>query len=402
MPRTTAPKSARRRIGSWAAALIFGAGVAGAGAWWFSPAGALPEGVTPADYHTATRQFERINHRSAARNDVFSFLGEQAVTVERLALAADCFAEIPSDDPRYGRSARLQQAQVLLRLNRAYAAEQNFREFLTLAAAERAAEPAHIAAAARWLSYILSVELRFEDRKPVLAAMHRRGQADMLDSKQYHFPSLLIWNSPAGRRRLMEFLKADPANPQLRCAQGRYLTADGQFDAARALLEELFRQFPPRLDCAAALLECLFESHDLPEFTKVAQTLPGYAAGEPWLLTRLRGELAMQLGQAEQALAYFQHVLAADPANPLCQMGLSRAWAALHRPAERAQALNRSLVLSRIRVGLVKVNDNTYKSAAELAAECDQAGLSEAAETFRRHALQFRSASESVTDHEQP
>ena len=368
-----------------AAAVGVLAAVAGA-TWWFIHPADLPPGISAEEYDRAARKYRELYGQKPGRLDALSLAGELAVADGRLAAAAACFAAIPNDDRRYGASARLQAGQVLLKLNRAREAESSFREFLSLAARRPAGTGENVAAARRFLSYVLSVELRFEERKSLLADLHADRQAGVFDSKQFFFPHLLLWHSSTGRRRLPDWLKADPSDPLLREAEGRYLTADGRLDEARAWLEELHREFPERLTCAAALLECLFERDDWDGFAALARSLPEYAAGQPWLLTRMRGEWALHDNDWEEAVRHFERVLADDPANPSCHMGLARAYAALDRPDDRDREQRYSLVLSRIRVHLVNVEEDRPDALLELAAQCDEIGFQEAAEAFRRYA----------------
>lgn len=391
------------RVG-WRTAVRFAAAIGAlavlAGiAWFVAKPSRLPEGVSRDDYDAAARKFREVYGRSPGRLDVLSLAGELAVGDGRLETAAACFSEIPDADRRYGPSARLQGGQVLLKLNRAAEAEANFREFLSLASHRPSLAREHVAGARRLLSYVLSVEIRLEERRPVLAEMHADGQADVFHSKQLYFPHLLIWHSTTGRRRLPDWLDEDPANPRLREAEGRYLTAEGRLDEARAWLDDLHSEVPESLTCAAALLECLFESNDWENFSGLARSLPDYTPGQPWLLTRMRGELALHTKDWPAAVRHFESLLADDPANPWCQMGLARAYAALDRPGDRDRAQRRALVLSRIRVHLLNVEDDDPGPLLVLAGLCDEIGFEAAAETFRRHAEGLRSTREFIDRH---
>jgi predicted Zn-dependent protease len=355
---------------------------------------ALPEGVSQDEYQSAERIFRDRFRRQPSRLDILSLAGELAVGDGRLETAAACFAAIPGEHRKYGPSARLQAGQVLLRLNRAREAEQNFREFLSLAEGHPSVSFEHVSAARKWLCFILSVELRLEERKAVLADLHADEQAGLFDSKQYYFPHLLLWHSSTGRRRLPEFLAQDPGNPQLRTAEGRYLTLEGRLAEARHWLEELHAERPGDLACTAALLELLFESDDWERFQAIAVSLPEYHSHEPWLLTRMRAESAAHAGEWVAAIEQSRRVLDVDPANPWCHMLLARAYAQLQRPVDREEEQRRSLVLSRIRVGLVNVTEDDYRPVLALASQCEDIGFLAAADTFRRHAQRIERASD--------
>lgn len=349
----------------------------------------LPPGMTEREYETAARRFRDLYGRNAGPMDVMSVAGEIAVRSNRLELAAACFHEIPVSHSKYGVPARFQEAQVLLKLNRADEAEQNFRQFLS--AADKAAVSAeHLQVARKWLTYLLSVELRFEDRKRELLRVHADGTQDVYDSKQFFFPNLLIWNSAAGRQRLLEFLEQDPTNHRLRLAQGRYLTVGGNLDEAMALLEELGRLRPDDRECMAALLECHFERNDWDAFTAVANALPDANPEESWLLIRMRGEFALHEKRWKDAVSHFELLRKHDPANPWSLMGLARAMGELNRPDERERLQRQSLVLSRIRVSLSNIKEDNPETALDLSRNCREIGFQAAADAFERHAQRIR------------
>jgi predicted Zn-dependent protease len=373
------------------ALLIVVGGLTAAGLQMWRPAGNLPPGLLMDEYTQAEQRYREMYRRKPGRTDVLSLAGELAVKDNRLANAVSCFRAIPTADPRYGLSARLQEGQVLLRLNRALDAEKSFREYLAQAAHNPRGSD-HVAIARKWLAYLLSVELRQEERKILLSEIHAEGGADVYDSKQYFFPNLLLWHTSTGRRRLTEFLAEDPENPMLRTAEGRYLTAEGRLDEALALLEELGDERPQDPACIAALLECCFERNDWEGFAQVARLMPEFEQGEPWLLTRMRGERALHERTWEEAVRQFARVLESDPANPWSHAGLARAYAELGQTRKRDEEQRRSLVLSRIRVSLVTVKEDDGDAAVELASKCAEIGLDEAADVFRGHAARIRSS----------
>lgn len=379
-----------RRWRQWkvAISILVVAGCAGASILWFQWRRVeLPEAVSREEYRSAERRFREIYDQEPTRLDALSLLAESAVVDERLETAVACFREIPSDHAQYGPSARLQEGQVLVRLNRARQAEQSLREFLSLAFSGQAAVSRRdVIVASDWLTYVLSVELRLEDLKAVLAKMHTHGLTDVFDSKQYYFPNLLIMNSPAGRKRLRDFLAEDPRNRVLRVAMGRYRTAQGRIEEARAVLADLHREYPEDLRCAAALLECHFESGDWERFRRVAETLPQYRRGEPWLLTRMRGEWALRQERWNEAVRHFSRALQGDPAYLACHMGLARAYRELGETEKREKALDRVSVLAEVRVNLINVTEKDPEPSRDLAQACEKIGLKDAAKTFRGHA----------------
>lgn len=349
----------------------------------------LPAGVTQSDYDVAIQQFSKTHRTPGNHADIVMLLGELAVADGRLDIARSCFQAIPSTDTTYGPSARLQEAQVALRLNLARDAEGNFREFLALASRRDDVNPSHAIVAHNWLAYILSVELRIEERKVVLVELHRRGAASVYHSKQLYLPHLLIWPSPVGRRKLEAFREQDASDRKLLVAWGRYLTAEGLPEEARSLLAPLHEQDPRNLQYAAALLEACYEQNDWKGFAVVYGPLPAYRDFEPWLLTRLRGQFALHQQNWTEAILQFERVLAVDPADPIAHASLAKSYAALGRVQERDRWLASSAALARMRVDLVSVTETDADAAAALAAQCSQAGLTEAAEVFERHAMRI-------------
>lgn len=349
----------------------------------------MPAGITHARYTAAADQLQARYGRRPTRLEVLSLLAELAVQDEELATAAACFQQIPSTHPAFGRSARLQEGQILLRLNRARDAERSLREFLRLAAANPSTATEHVIVARNWLLYLLSVELRLEERKTLLAEIHAQGLADVFDSKQLYFPHLLLWHSSSGRHRLAQWLTEDPSDPQLRLAEGRYLIMEGRLAEARRWLSDLVEEHPGDRACAAALLECCFEQNDWDAFVERAQSLPAPAPDDPWLLTHMRAQWALREKRWDDAVAHFQQLLEADPANPWCPMGLAQAYAGLQQPHLQEAARQRALKLARIRQQLVTVKEDAPNASRKLSAECDELGLTDAAETFRRHAVRI-------------
>jgi predicted Zn-dependent protease len=346
----------------------------------------LPEGISASQYQRAERLFQERHRKRPDQRDVFFSLGELSVRDKNWKAALASFQQIPSDDPKYGGSARLKEAQIYLNLHRAPEAESRLREFLNLAEREPAPSLGSLRDAYERLAYLLSVQLRFEERKQVLAEMHKVGVATVYESKQYYFPHLLIWRSVRGRHRLREFLAQDENHLPLLIAQGRYLTAEGKLQEARGLLQTLYEREPGNFAAAAALLECCYEAGDETGLAASLRSLPASSGEEPWLLIRMRGEVALAEQRWSDAIRAFRAVLHSDPANPECHMGLAKAYEALGQEFQRDEILRRSEILAKIRVFLSNVNEENPAACLELAGMCEQIELDEAARTYRKHA----------------
>ena len=342
----------------------------------------LPESVSAAEYQSAAEEFTRMFHREPNSDDVLMMLAETAIREDRPERAVNCFAMIPSDHHHYGPSSRFQEAQLLLRMNKADRAENSFRAFLELSRHRTPQNPEHILLARKWLVFLLAVELRFEERKDVLRQMLVDQQFDAFDAKQLFFPSLLIWQSSLGSGRLQEFLRKDPDNRRLLTSQARYLVGEGNLEAADHLLLKLREQYPTDPAVIAATLECCFEKNDWDEFTKHFSRTAAFSENDPWLLTLMRGEFALHNHEWNAAEQWFQHVLTFDPANPICHMGLAKVCQELGRNEDRQEMQRRSLALARIRVSLAAVDNNAADAARALAADASSLGMVEAAEAF--------------------
>lgn len=357
----------------------------------YRPQGAsLPPEVSRIDFEHAERALADRYGRPPSRVAVFSYLGELAASEERWPEAAACFRQIPTGTPTFGASARLQEGQIYVKLSRALDAERSLNEYLSLAARDPATPPEHLIVARNLLTYLLSIELRFEERRQVLLGIHADGQADVFDSKQLYFPNLLLWHSASGESRLEKFLEADPDSLTLQLARGRYLTNGGKIDEALTLLEGLCERNPGNLVARAALLEALFEQNSWSELETTAATLPGYEEGEPWLLTRMRGELAVHQERWQEAVEQFQRVLEVDETNPWSVVGLAAAYGGLNEIERREALLRRSAGLAKIRTSLVKVSEQDPQAAFDLAVACESLGYAEAAGTFRGHGERIR------------
>lgn len=342
----------------------------------------LPAGVAQTAYDEAKREFVELFHRQPDEVDVMMTLAETAVRNDQPDMAVACFARVPSEHIRYGASARLQEAEILLRNNHADKAEASFRKFLQLADDQNAYRQEDVTLARDWLVFLLAVEIRFEDRKAILQQMIQDRRFDVYDAKQYYFPTLLIWQSTLGSSRLRQFLEQDPDSRLLLIAHARYLVGEGKIDAASQVLRSLREQYPGNLAVIAASLECCYEQVNWKQFDTVLSAAPGYGDDEPWLLTQMRAEFAAHSQDWTTAETYFRHALKVDPANPACHMGLAKALNALGKTEARKAVQERSLILARIRVNLAAVDNKSPAAARALAQDARLLQLNDAAASF--------------------
>lgn len=354
----------------------------------------LPVGVSWDQYQRAKNIHARKFGEHPDQYDVLSVLGEMAVSENKLETALALYQEIPTKHQKYGLSTKLRTGEIFIHLNRAAESEQAFQEFLIRARSESGNSAEDLRTARSWLCYLYSVQMRFEERKPILAELHESESASVFESKQFFFPSLLIWNSSTGRERLRQFLEETPDDPLLNIAEGRYLTGEGRLEEALALLVSLRNRMGDDKRSISAILECLFENNDWSAFSDVMKGVSHIARDDPWLLTQMRGEYALHRSEWEEAIVYFKRLLEEDSTNTIACMGMSRAYRQLGLIDESKQMQFRSLTLARIRPALSKVTETDFTASEDLARECEILGLEDAAETFREHARRIRNAAE--------
>ncbi len=329
---------------------------------------------------------QNFPNQSITRDAVLMVLAERAVQDKQLETAVKCYQQVPTETPKLGMLARLEQGKLMVELNMADEAESALRQFIDAARVAPELDPKQVLDAFKWLTYILSVEIRQEDRSEVLKEQHFIGLADPLDSKQLFFPNLLILNSPAGKKKIAGFVEKSPDNLRLQIANSRYRTLEGSYELAIETLTKLRDKNPEDLSIAAVLAEAYFESADSMALSKLLASLPEASASEPWLLRRMRGEHALESKQWNQAIEHFEAVLQKDPANAPSQMGCAKAWAALGNEEKRQEALTRSGIIAEIRVNLSKVQSDAQAACLDLASKCKLLGMVEAAAVFERHA----------------
>ena len=342
----------------------------------------LPQGVSRPDFEKAAADFKSEFGRSGDRFDILMTLADTAAKKKDSSTAIVCYTQIPTVHRRYGPSARFEEAQLLARTDRVQRAEDSFRTFLELQERGIGLPDRHVELSRRWLSLILGVELRSEERRFVLHDLMEDHQADIHDVKQYYFASLLIWQSAYGSGRVRDFLKLDPLNRHLRNANARYLIGEGLLEEARSQLLQLHREEPRDLQTLSFLLECDFEMNDWSSFAKDFSDVPQLEEGEPWLLSQLRGEWAIHQKKWVEAEQLFRHVVRIDPPNAAGHMGLAATFAGQGKVVERESILQRSQLIARLRVGLGAVTNKNATAAMSVASLARELGMEDATAIF--------------------
>jgi tetratricopeptide (TPR) repeat protein len=372
------PPNPRRYFFYWLTGLLIGGLALGMVVvpGYFSSQPNLPPSVTVRDYQNAREAFELQYGRHADRLDVLSFLAELYLSRGRLANAVECFNEIPTSHPRYGPMARLQQGRTLLTLHRAIEAEQQFRDLITHEEATPTLEPKFLLDARQRLRHILEVELRFEERQPILLGMVERDEADHFETVVALFPSHLRWNGNEAVNWLEQFHAANPDDRRLNIALGRYRTGQGKLDEARRLLEAVIRDFPTDRFAVAALVACLRESGETDAADHLIEALPPMESTDPWLLVLQRGSLDLQQGRAESAARAYQQLLSQDRTNTEAWQKIAQVHRMQGNELLRKRAVEVAAGLSRIQnhigKGIQRPEDsNSFLDIADVCIEIE-------------------------------
>ncbi|MBW3596599.1 MAG: tetratricopeptide repeat protein [Planctomycetes bacterium] len=342
----------------------------------------LPEGVAVEDYRRASDLYALATGNRADRTDVLMQLAQQAVKRGDWTAARNCLAEIPADHPRHGHFARYQAGALARRLKRYESAERAFSDFLRLEQQRRQCDRALAEDARRWLSDLLLIQLRFEERQALLRQSIARGEASVFGVLDYCFPSLIRWRNPEASALVQQCLKQDGGNHHLKVAWGRHLTANGRYEEAEAILKECCRRQPQSLRASAALVECLYERGDWSLFESRIRDLPPARPSEPWLLTRLRGECHFRNGELDEAARSFQQILEANPTDPRSHARLAHCYRQMKEGGGESGESSRPAILGRIqsRLAWVLRAPENPQPLLEIAEMCIDGGFAEQAE----------------------
>jgi tetratricopeptide (TPR) repeat protein len=339
----------------------------------------LPDGVLQKDFDKAAADFRAQFNRDGDHFDVLMWLAKTATRKEDFSTALACYEQVPLDHIRYGASARYEEAKLLAQTDHVRRAEDSFRKYLSLIEKGIRLSDRDVAHSRHWLSLILGVQLRQEERRIILQELMQDHQADINDVKQYYFESLLIWQTSFGSGRVRDFLKKDPGNRHLRIAAARYLVGEGSLSEAREQLLQLRSEDADDLRALSVLLECCHSMNDWSAFAREFASVPAFSPDEPWLLTQFRGEWALHEKNWGDAEKYFQYLLDVDPVNTMCLMGLARTFGDQGKIGERDAVLQRALVAAKLRVDLAALNHDNPKAARLVASSARTLGMEDAA-----------------------
>lgn len=365
--------------------------LAGVAAWRFAcvPTPRLPPGIERDEYDLAAETFAERYGQPPDHLDVLSWLGEACVGQKRLEEAVACFAEIPSSHPKYGRSARYLQGQAALELDRAAAAERQFRELIALEEQSPTLPRGQLVDARQRLRFILEVELRFEERQELLRGVVARGEAEPFELAACCFPTLLRWWGTDAAGWLDEFLAQTPDDPALQLALIRFRTAQGRLDEALALFDQYqpsHSQDPATLAAGLALYR---QRDDTEAFNRLARSLPPPSPADTWGLRYWRGHIARERGDSETALRELLALVRDVPAHAEAWRELVEVTRLAGRDRLRDIAARRVQVLGGIanRLGLALPKPREPRAWIEMAQLCDEGGLAPEARLVAAYAL---------------
>lgn len=388
------PRKLRRTISGVMAVVV---AAVTASVWFGRTSVTLPAGVTQQDYDRVAQRLQRTSSQSVDRDAVYFRLGIEQTSHQKWQTAATLFASIDPLRSHHGREARYLQAQSVLQQDRLRESERLFREYLadapTVGKQPWPTQPSREDQIQAWhyLSYLLAVELRFEERQTLLAGLVKSGDADLFDTLACHFQSLMEWNNTHGVERLESACRVSPEDWQLQAVLGQYRIAQGRSEEARQLLTVCREKLPSDLTITAACLTCLHELGDDEAYLKMATGLPPMVDGEPLELLRHRGEVMLLQDRPADAEICFLQAITRDPANVACRLGYAKALLALNRIEQRTRELSavQNLVRIQNRLGWATSKSPPPDVLLEIARLSRVAGLTEAATDLCRVAIRL-------------
>ena len=339
----------------------------------------LPPGIERDEYRQTLSELRGQDDKFPTHEAVLCQLGEKAAGAGRWEAALGCFDQIPAHDPRYGHVTFYEKGQILIQLQRLAEAEANLREFLRLEQRAPQMLREYTVVTKQYLSYLLAVELRFEERQQLLTEMIQRGEAQTFEVLAWCFPTLLEWNSPHAAWRVEQAWQSDATNVRLGVALARYRIGQGRLPESREILARCLELSPQDRDAQAALLAYQFEQSAWNEMAPIIAALPPIQDSDPWLLLKMRGHFCEHQLQYPAAIDAYRRALKVDPASAESQLGLARALAATGAKDENQQALAVSQGLARIqnKLGWSVQNPDSVEPLVEIAQICEQIRLPE-------------------------
>jgi tetratricopeptide (TPR) repeat protein len=360
--------------------------------WWpNSSEPPLPSVITPRQYEFAREAYWLKHGHYGDRFDNLNWLGEWMLLQKRGADAVECFAAIPSSNPKYGRMARFQQGNTLIDLYRAVEAEKQFREFILLEEASPTIQPEFLIRARQRLRHILEVEVRLEERHKLLRGVIERDEDTTFEPVAGCFPSLVRWSGPDAILWIEHFQATNPDNLNLNIALGRYRTTQGRVTEARQILDPLVREHPENLPALSALIACLNEADDPDEASRIMRTLPPRSPDDPWLLLLQRGADANQNGNPQEAAAAFEQLLEQDRTCSGAWQGLSHAARLLNDIPRSKKAIEMATALGRIQniLGKAVLESSDPNSFLDVADRCAEISLNREGAVMTRCAIRL-------------
>lgn len=333
----------------------------------------LPENVRDRDWQRFHRDsIQRYGETAEADGVAILQLAVQLHGQDQTEAALRCLMQIPLELERLGVDAALQRGRLLYAENRVRDAEEAIRTAMSVCPSENKAARD---LATRMLSVILAIELRFEERKSLLAEAAERNELPPALLTQYCFGPLIPWKTAAQAKRIKELLERDSGDPALWIAHARHLQSTGQAVAAVQVLKQIREQLPNSKPALAALLEVHHGQADVAAMIELLNQADEFSAAEPWLLTQMRAEVCLATEQWQEALPLLTHLNLEQPGDPTVVHALMRVAAETGDQDRRQRYQRQILALSELRMIVASANPGEMEALTALSTAARKAGL---------------------------
>lgn len=213
--------------------------------------------------------------------DALLYRAQMARDDGELQTALDYLMQFPDEESEQATAARLMQAQIFLKLNRAAFAEGALLDVVTRA-------PKSVVAFEHLL-LLYARQLRTEEIRSVLWEIRRLRPWKLDELTTYVLAGRAVLPEGECLPYILKYLEADPNDLQSRLAAARYYVLDGDHDKAIAVLQASADSLRNPL-CAAVLAECHINEQRLDLAREVLTKL---TADQHWTVARSMGLLCV-------------------------------------------------------------------------------------------------------------
>ena len=257
-----------------------------------------------------------------------------------IAAALDSVLRVPSNSPN-GALARLLEGTLHYVAGQGRPAEAAWKESLRI-------DPRSIDARRR-LVFLYAVELRRPELRRVLWELDELGAIETRDLVLLSGSTFIVWNATELQGTIEKLLAGDPEDVAVRLAAGRYRRRQNDLDGAQMILKEACRLAPADPEARAALIECLIDCNELNEARgHLVQTPPSW--NQDSRLTYLRGRVAEESDDADEAIGAYRQSVAGDPDYREAQYHLGQLLLQCGQSAEAEPYLKRAEKLAELEI----------------------------------------------------